>query len=364
MHDLGRSDPRMHAALYAFAMNSRRSSPLLFALLVAPAAFAQEESIVIFQSAAIEYDSAAPESVSRDGYDALDHGRAIEALVKLPDRPHNLRDQRQIVLHLEVTPAIIEESDGARIADPWTRIGSVMLIIPEAAAREGDPAEAELMRFVTGFGGQTTFEEDITAFAPLLGGDTRLRAQISTFVKPGWRVSMRIEYRPGRAGYRRPMLAAPAFTAVSLTATQSQVSRHVTVPAGLSLPRIRILSSGHGARQEFLTATHILRIDGAEVARWRPWREDAGTLHDVNPTSYREDIDGRVLWSSDIDRAGWIPGAPVEPFILPLPELTPGDHMIEIAIEGIQPPPSPDESGGYWIISAVIVADEPWPRKQ
>jgi len=338
----------------------------LAALLLPPAksTAAQEESIVVFQSAAIEYDPAGPERASRDGYESRHHGQIIEALVKLPDRPHNLRAQRQIILHLEVTPAIIEETQGARIADPWTRLGSVTLILPAAAVLPDGPDTAELMRFVTGFGGQTTFEEDVTAFAPLLSGDTTLRVEISTFLKPGWNVSMRIEYRPGRAGYRRPLLAMPVFTAAKLTSEQSRLTQRITIADGLSLPRIRILSTGHGARQEFLTSTHVLRIDGVEVARWRPWREDAGNLHEINPTSYREDIDGRVLWSSDIDRAGWIPGERVEALMLPMPELTPGPHTIEIFVEGILPPSEGGDSGGYWRFSAVVLADEPWPRKE
>lgn len=337
---------------------------LIAAIAVLSAAnrsIAQEESIIIFQDAAIEYDAARPESESHDGYESRNYGQVIEALVKLPDRPHNLREQRQIILHLEVNAAIIEDAAGSRIADPWTRLGSVMLVLP-APTQPGGPDAAELMRFVTGFGGQTSYEADITQFAPLLGGDTKLRVEISTFLTPGWQVSMRIEYRPGRAGYRRPLLASPLFTSARLTFAQPALSQSISVPEGLSLPRIQILSTGHGLRQEFLTATHMLRVDGVEVARWRPWRESGGALHQVNPTSSREDIDGRVLWSSDIDRAGWMPGERVESLVFPLPELTPGQHIIEIVIEGIVPPSQPQDPGGYWKLSAVVLADEPWPR--
>jgi hypothetical protein len=71
------------------------------------------------------------------------------------------------------------------------------------------------------------------------------------------------------------------------------------------------------------------------------------------------DIDGRQLWASDLDRSGWHPGRLVEPVCIPLPELSAGTHTIELEIVNIR---SQDQSGyGYWRVSAIAVADEPWP---
>jgi hypothetical protein len=96
---------------------------------------------------------------------------------------------------------------------------------------------------------------------------------------------------------------------------------------------------------------------------FRPWREVGGTLRPLNPTSGRVRIKGRQLWSSDLDRAGWHPGLVVEPIVIPLPELTPGEHTIEYSVLNIRPE---DEAGelGYWRISAILVADEPWPEQK
>ena len=71
-------------------------------------------------------------------------------------------------------------------------------------------------------------------------------------------------------------------------------------------------------------------------------------------------IDGREVWSSDLDRSGWQPGTVVQPLIVPAPVLTPGPHEVQIEIlwtdfEGL------DHDHGYWRLSAVVVADEPWP---
>ena len=47
--------------------------------------------------------------------------------------------------------------------------------------------------------------------------------------------------------------------------------------------------------------------------------------------------------------------------MVPVPELTPGEHEIELEILEIRPL---DERGGfgYWRLSAMVVADEPWPE--
>ena len=59
--------------------------------------------------------------------------------------------------------------------------------------------------------------------------------------------------------------------------------------------------------------------------------------------------------------------ATVDPLIVPVPELSPGPHRVELEILGIRPKEPPDEGGvehhGYWVLSVLIVADEPWPEE-
>ena len=71
-------------------------------------------------------------------------------------------------------------------------------------------------------------------------------------------------------------------------------------------------------------------------------------------------IDGREVWTSDFDRSGWQPGLVVEPLLVPVPELTPGRHEITLEVLGIRPGDR-DHAHGYWRISGVVLADEPWP---
>lgn len=327
---------------------------------------AEDETIVVFDRAEVRWGPDDAPVQPKDGYIAIEHGRVIETTVQLPPAPADQRDARGIVLSIEVEPVVVEGDDQPRFADAWTRMGCVS-IVPRGDASDADaepPHSIELMRFMTGFGGTSTLSQDVTCFAPLIEGETTIRVEISTSKDPAWRVSLRVRYIEGEAGYRRPIYAEPLFSEARLTRADNHIATDVDIPANLARPRVRILSTGHGGGQEFLTATHILSVDGREVARWRPWREDGGTRHADNPATRRTNIDGRELWSSDIDRAGWMPATVVEPLTIPLPELTPGPHTIKLEVLEIYAASGagePNQAGGYWVVTAIVVADEPWP---
>src|SRR5690606_33076112 len=70
---------------------------------------------------------------------------------------------------------------------------------------------------------------------------------------------------------------------------------------------------------------------------------------DVNPNSGRW---GNV-WSSDLERSGWIPGDDVDPYVIDVSEyLTSGRHIIEYQIEGIRP--REGDNYGYWRTSSYL----------
>ncbi len=82
----------------------------------------------------------------------------------------------------------------------------------------------------------------------------------------------------------------------------------------------------------------------------------------MKPWAGRNTTKGRELWSSDLDRSGWHPGLVVEPVVIPVPELGPGSHTIELQIKDIRPKKTDDDDHGYWVVSAVVAADDPRPR--
>ncbi|HRP62675.1 MAG TPA: peptide-N-glycosidase F-related protein [Phycisphaerales bacterium] len=331
-------------------------------------------AIVVFDAVALELDRDLPEPAIRDGYMLRSAGRVAERTLTLPGPAAELRGTPRITATVAVQPRLVHPAPGlslggaqetrvARPGDPWTRMGNVTVLLPS----EGDePIEIELMRFITGFGGAGTFTQDLTALSPLLQGKVTLRVMMTTYMNPGWDVSLTLTYSD-EAGYRRPAFVAPLFNEQHVCAKNNVLRARVVIPEGLEQPRIRLMSTGHATDgaggDEFITRTHILRIDGEEVLRWRPWAENGASLRSLNPMSGRFNIDGRIVWSSDLDRSGWHPGLVVTPMQVPLPELSPGAHHIELEVVGIRPADPEDELGdhGYWRISGVVVADEVWP---
>ena len=359
---------------------------LLWVLCAAAVQTVSAQQIVpIFDEAAIAWDKTIEDGTQRDGLTIFNEGQTVETSVDLPSLPGNQRDARRIMATLVVEPAILEADGNARPGDPWTRLGTITVVkdaatkpIEENPEERDDAADAnqrqptsltneiEIMRFITGFGGHSTFTQDVTALAPLLHGRMTLRAFISTYKNPAWKVSLTLTYADEAPGYRRPMWAKSVFHETSITTEKNKVQASIDIPPGISRPRLRIISTGHATDgtggDEFISRTHILRINGVEVARWRPWSEDGGPdSHAANPASGRIILDGRELWSSDLDRSGWRPGSLVEPIIIPTPELTPGKHAIELEIVGIRPKDQ-FKHHGYWRASCIAVADEPWPE--
>jgi len=124
------------------------------------------------------------------------------------------------------------------------------------------------------------------------------------------------------------------------------------VPPGVSDCRLRFITTGHGgweAGDEFNQKINHIFLDGVEVARLVPWREDCATFRRLNPASGNF---WNELSSSDFSRSGWCPGTTVNPFQIPLPRLTPGRHEIRVAIAMGAP-----EGGSYsaWNVSGVVL---------
>lgn len=336
---------------------------LAVAMSAAAGASADDALVTVFDAVPIEYDESLTEPIRRGGHAVRDGGQTVERTVDLPPAPADQRDARRIVATVTVAPAMTVAAGRRRPGDEWTRVGSLSVALP--SGEQGPPVEVELVRFTTGFGGEGTFTQDVTALAPLLHGRATLRLFISTYRKPAWRVGVTLLYTEEGVGYRRPVFAEPLFEGPRLaTADEPRLQAAVEIPAGLARPRLRVITTGHatdgGPENEFISCTHVLRVDGREIARWRPWSEGGGTLRARNPWAGRRTIDGREFWSSDLDRTGWRPGAVVEPLVLPVPELTAGRHEIDLEVLGIRPEGA-DHAHGYWRISAVVVADEPWP---
>ncbi len=343
---------------------------VVLAAVVGSRALAAGQVVRVFEDEAIHWVQELPDIKDADGFAVRHTGQIVERTLELPPAPASPGDARRIIATVSVHP-VIDTTDGQpRPNDPWTRLGNVSVVVPGA---DGRPTETELVRFTTGYGAPGRFEQDVTPFAPLLHGTVTLRGFVHSYSeKPGWTISLSLRYTSEGIGQRRPAFARQLFNDMHVTTGRPALSTTVEIPAGLDRPRLRITSTGHAtdglAGNEFLTCTHVLRVDGREVARWRPWSEEGGVLRELNPWAGRQVIDDRVLRASDFDRTGWHPGQVVTPLVFPAPELTPGPHRVEIEIIGIRPkdppvPPLGKEHHGYWFVTAAVVADEPWPEE-
>lgn len=349
-------------------MSRRHRHPALLLLLaLAMPVAAADEVVPILEGAAFFHDPDAPERLETGpGLVVTEGGQSVLRTLELPAAPTNQRDARRIMIRVRVAPILREVEGLPRPSDLWTRLGRVALVLPETDRATGMPDEVELIRFVTGYGAGGTFEADVTALAPLLAGPRTIRTWVSTWSEwPAWRVDVELRWSRADVGVRRPRWVRPLFDALEITADAPRRSAFVVVPAALDAPRLRITSTGHATdgigANEFATATHVLTVDGVEVARWRPWSEAGGAVRDRNPFAGRRDVGGREVRASDWDRSGWHPGLVVEPLIIPLPELTPGRHEVAVEILGIRPRDPATDVRGYFALSAVLVADEPWP---
>jgi hypothetical protein len=260
------------------------------------------------------------------------------------------RGPGSVKLRLQVRPI---RKDIRNMVDRWDRAGWIRLLKPGMAP-------VELVRFMTAYGGATDHEVDITHLAPLLEGHCEFEVFIDTWVSPAWKVDADLVFSPlTTGGVDPPAWAAGAlFPEGGLNAEQSSVSAEIEIPVHTRWVEVAAITTGHCTdgrdADEFITKDNVLLVDGKEVYRWRPWRDDCEDFRNVNPYCAKWS-DGS--WSSDYSRSGWCPGDVAEPVFIDLSEwLTPGSHTLTWRVEDIRPkdPADPDGHHGYWRISASL----------
>jgi hypothetical protein len=158
----------------------------------------------------------------------------------------------------------------------------------------------------------------------------------------------------GPADWVLPLLYEESVTAERLANGPIPVA--VAVPPGTGRVVLRYLVSGHCTDgtddDEFVSKDNVVAVDGAEVERFRPWRDDCRRFRERNPYTRRWS-DG--WWSSDYSRSGWCPGDRVPPRLVDLSGvLAPGPHTVTFNVEGVRPK---DAEGhfGYWRVSAALL---------
>lgn len=321
----------------------------LFVVLLATASFtavgAQEHalpvSLEVFSRSPIGFVEAGPDPETYPGaVTTADRGRVIVRTVVLPE----VNGSVEITAKVSVFPVPRDELE---VYDKWDRAGNVRLVV------DGHP-DVELLKFITPYGGTSTYEVDVSHLAPLLRGTRTFKAFIDTWVNPAWTISLALSY-DASADTLHPVWTAPLAYEEAATADRMAsegIQGEVDVPPGLSRVLMYYYVSGHCTdgrdADEFVSKDNVLSVDGRVVYRYRPWRADCRDFRDRNPYCRRWS-DGS--WSCDYPRSGWCPGDVVPPLVLDLTDHFPaGRHRVQIDIEQIRPR---DAEGhyGYWRVS-------------
>jgi hypothetical protein len=163
---------------------------------------------------------------------------------------------------------------------------------------------------------------------------------------------------------------------VSAGVARKSLSVPFTLPKNAKNVRLNYITTGHGGHDggdEFVKKENIVSIDGHEVIRFIPWRNDCASFRRFNPStgvwlqkrtaSYISEEGKRaekeieeLIASSDLSRSNWCPGSVVAPYSVLLENLSPGDHTLNIAIPKAQA--SEGDKMNHWLVSAYIVWDE------
>lgn len=233
------------------------------------------------------------------------------------------------------------------VHDRWDRAGWVRLVPAEGAP-------VEMMRFMTSYGGETHHSVDVSRILPLLQEHCEFEVFIDTWVTPAWEVDATLVLEP--ASYEIP--SAPTwsrglfFPDGGLNPDRTECSTVLTVPQGNRRVELALISTGHCTdgtdADEFIPKDNVLLVDGEEVLRWRPWRDDCRDFRDVNPYCAKW-ADGS--WSSDYSRSGWCPGDIARPYVVDATDWLPaGRHTVTYRVEDIRPRDG-DGNHGYWRVS-------------
>ena len=323
---------------------------LVCACAPAPAPLPPVERLIVFDDNVIAFVPADSTRYATASVDTRDAGRVLVRPHEFPPRLRNV--PLRITAHVATRPI---PQDIQHVHDPWDRAGSVRLQPPSGPA-------VELLKFITAYGGATEHTADVSWARPLLRGHVDFEATVDTWSDPGWRLDFTLTLAPDPGAddpdWALPLFCEDAITRVAMDA--GTIDCPVEIPQDVGRVELLLFTSGHctdgrGA-DEFETRDHVVTVDGREVLRLRPWRDDCGRFRAINPYCRRWS-DGS--WSSDYSRSGWCPGDQVAPLREDLSAaLPPGPHALAYRIEGIRPADA-DGNYGYWRSSAVLIG---WRR--
>ena len=225
---------------------------------------------------------------------------------------------------------------------------------------------------------------DITDLYPLLEDEAYVGVFIDTWTEQGYLASMELQFKESTIScdhmQRRQVM--PLLNTVYYIGQEypdifarKPITTDFVLPKGARNVRLKYIVTGHGGHDggdEFVQKENILSVDGKEVKRFIPWRDDCASFRRFNPATgvwlekriasyigedgYTEKEVEEPVASSDFSRSNWCPGTDVVPEEVELGDLMAGRHTFTVDIPKAQPINGNEMN--HWLVSAYLVWDE------
>jgi hypothetical protein len=242
-----------------------------------------------------------------------DNHRSVKQEVDFPEKLF-LYESVQLNIRLECPPPA---------CDAWDRRGAIYLHLE-------DGQKVELARFMTPYGVGAGWKFDVAPLVPVLVGRRTVEVEIDTWVGPGhsqgagWLVTADLAMTGGRPK-EYPFAVIPVFQPQNVDVGDPIKDPRRSFTGDLpskefSSAKLISIVTGHGQGNtencaEFCAKNHSFTV-GGKMQQRRVWRDNCSRTVTNRPQ--------RGTWT--LARAGWCPGASVEPLVMdlagPLDKLT------------------------------------------
>ncbi len=380
----------------------------------APIVAIGSKTVSVFSDEVVNWghpEAESPIKAHNNGIIRLSGGRILLKKVDLP----------QFQKSTQVSAKLTLVSNG----DPWDKSGS-LFVLPKvsvinllniqqqqqefpnfAVGDENFPGIAlsnnylptlELLRFMTPFGvgffsesakldqrkpvyiphweKNVLWQQDISDRLSELQGEVWIGVWIDVWTKEGYKINLElnfdetefIEYKAKKTwtkplintiNYFGPMNYPDFFS-------RNDLLVDIDIPENVTNVELKYIATGHGGHEggdEFVKKEHIVSVNGKELQRFIPWRDDCAAFRRFNPHSgvwtektywKNKEIDERIA-SSDYSRSNWCPGSDVKPLSISLSGLNSGKHQLKFSIPQAQA--IKENELNHWLISAYLVGE-------
>lgn len=228
------------------------------------------------------------------------------------------------------------------------------------------------------------WQQDITDLYPLLEDEAYVGVFIDTWTEQGYLASMELQFNESTISCDRmqrrqvmPLLNTVYYIGQEYPDifARKPITTDFVLPKGARNVRLKYIVTGHGGHDggdEFVQKENILSVDGKEVKRFIPWRDDCASFRRFNPATgvwlekrvasyigengYTEKEVEEPVGSSDFSRSNWCPGTDVVPEEVELGDLKAGHHTFTVDIPKAQPINGNEMN--HWLVSAYLVWNE------